>query len=557
MAIDTNLVNRIFSQPGAALKDTSITDMLRGYQQIQQQQQQNVNNNVDSLVKLIGSTTDMATMENVGKTVRDRDSRWDSMGFDVEGDIAVNIYNQKYNIMKKGQLAFDKLKEMEQVILTQEGFDAKRNEILSDDWAKVNTDMRNMYSLMADLEAAKGTNFKGSDTVSPATLKAVAVKYQGLYTNKFNLLASLNIWDIPDEDIKEFDEEFGVALSTYGPEQFQKFMFNHQRKLENLFDSVEVKTNQYYNEWQRALQSGLGGGNIPSDMDVSEYGVGEFVTVDAYKDRYDEYKQLGTKINNRYEAFYHKKYKDIETFGGTKTEAGAGAPDDLVKTFMESQKAKKEAKEKDVLGDIPQKEIATLKPVTVDLSDVVKDVPSEKTHIITAVTRKTNKINEIAKNINKLQDELNIYIEEKSDNPLINEYKSDLIRMKELMKDAKLLRKSGSIEDRRQAESLSKELKAYRYKWSEDRIKKRLHEDIDVYARRLTFAKQGEEELFGGDVRPQPGIYKSSAKERNTEKTQVLRFIKKGKDIQNKIEALLKEQTDLKSQITVIQKEYS
>ena len=82
--------------------------------------------------KLLETTNDLDTMTSVGERIKKYDSELDDKGFDEDGDILVQLYNSKYDVMQKGQAAYDELSSMqtELGIDGQPSFDKVKNKIL-------------------------------------------------------------------------------------------------------------------------------------------------------------------------------------------------------------------------------------------------------------------------------------------------------------------------------------------------------------------------------------------------------------------------------------------
>ena len=230
--------------------------------------------------KLLETTNDLDTMTSVGERIKKYDSELDDKGFDEDGDILVQLYNSKYDVMQKGQAAYDELSSMqtELGIDGQPSFDKVKNKILDEDWSVVNNKLRKMFVLQSHLESAKGMKFKGSEKLDPAMLQATVTQYQSLYANKLTMLARTGAYDIPDEQIQAFDEEFGVQLMSLAPADFSKMMGRHQIYVQGLYGDAEQKANYYYDKWKKAENTGA----ETNDLQIAGLDIGEVDLIVCY-----------------------------------------------------------------------------------------------------------------------------------------------------------------------------------------------------------------------------------------------------------------------------------
>jgi len=521
-----------------------LADLITGiYGITRQETEKNLGRRVESLSKLITATNDYEKMGNLRSTLVQADDDLDAFGYDEEGDILLQLYDSKYDVMQKGQAAYDALSKMDLEITGQESFDKKRNQILDDDWSVVNKNLRQLFVYQSQLEAAKGVKFIGSKDLDPTMLQATVSQYQGFYANKLSLLARTGAFDIPDESIQEFDEQFGVQLMSLSPPDFNKMMGQHQSHVQSLYVNAESEANRYYDKMVKAEHTGAEGADFP----VAGIDVGEILSIDEWRTRYNEKAELARNLNERHNQFYGSYFSKDERF---------------IKGFKEKDTFRDSLIFDEVEGDITVTKPETTKLVsletpTLDVSEELKNIPLSKKNIINSITRKTSQINKISSDINELQEELNIHLKLKSDNPLIDEYKEDLIRVKTMKEEMIILKKSGSLEDKAAVRKISEAIKAFEYKWSKNRIAKRIYEDKDIYAGRLALANRQEEELLGiEEIRPPHGIYTLSPKEKNTRISQILAFIEKEKKIEDNINSLLSKQKSLAFQLNKIQENF-
>tara|TARA_Y100001938_G_C8094644_1_gene437287 strand:- start:2123 stop:3694 length:1572 start_codon:yes stop_codon:yes gene_type:complete len=306
----------------------------------------NQSTNLENLIKL---TSDIDSMESLRQRIDNADLSFDEMGDDLSGDVLKGIYNQKYDIMQKGQTAYDELNKMNLEITDQESFKKASKNVLDMDWAEVNNNMRKLFSLENDLTKATSLNikFKGSDEISPELLKTTITQYKNLYNNKLNMLAQKNVFDIPDEQIQAFDEEFGVALMTYSPQQFGVFMGNHQKLIQTKLKDAEQKRNMYYNHY---INAGERGGFAEVEDELGQYGEvepGTLLAASLYEEKYKEYEQLAQLLNERHKEFYGSHFSDNPSLTKGYVPTDENILNNAVDNFLDSQgKEKKDEEDK-------------------------------------------------------------------------------------------------------------------------------------------------------------------------------------------------------------------
>ena len=336
--------------------DNKLYNIVRLLNQMQVNQERKIEKKSSNLENLIKLTSDMDTMTSLGNRVKEADVDFDSMGDDETGDTLLLLYQTKFDVMKKGQDAFNKLNEMNLSITDQESFSNTSKNIIDMNWAEVNKNMRQLYLHENDLSNALklGVTFKGSDNVSPELLQTTVQQYKGFYNNKFNLLAQRNVFDIPDEDIQAFDEEFGVALMTYGPEQFSRFMGGHQKLIQNKLSDAEQKRNMYYNHYVRAGQEG-GFAKASEDLGVfGEVSPGTVMATGFYEEKYKEYQNTAQLLNERHKEFYGSYFNDNPSLIKGHVSSDKNILDGAVNQFLGTQDKDKdeEIKTERLTGDI-------------------------------------------------------------------------------------------------------------------------------------------------------------------------------------------------------------
>ncbi len=330
--------------------DAALAQLLQLSQYYQSRRDRKIEKKSSNLENLIKLTSNMDAMTSLGDRIREADVDFDNMGDDETGDVLLSLHQTKFDIMKKGQDAFNKLNEMNLGITDQESFSNTSKNILDMNWAEVNKNMRQLYLYENDLSNALklGVTFKGSDNVSPELLQTTVQQYKVFYNNKFNLLAKRNVFDIPDEDIQAFDEEFGVALMTYGPEQFSRFMGGHQKLIQNKLSDAEQKRNMYYNHYVRAGQEG-GFAEASEDLGVfGEVSPGTMMATGFYEEKYKEYQNTAQLLNERHKEFYGSYFNDNPSLIKGHVSSDENILDSAVNKFLGTQdKEKKDEEKKD------------------------------------------------------------------------------------------------------------------------------------------------------------------------------------------------------------------
>ena len=330
---------RIGSRSGGGMTELmQLLKMFQGDPRADERKIAKKSSNLESLIKI---TNDISSMDSLGSRIKEADLSFDDMGDDETGDILKTLYNQKYDIMQKGQIAFNKINEMNTNlgVKDEESFkDVSRN-IMDMNWAETNNKMRELYSLENDLKKAQNLNmtFKGSDEISPELLSATLSQYQGFYNKKFDLLARRNIFDIPDEDVQAFDEEFGVALMTYGPEQFSRFMGGHQKLLQSKLSDTEQKANSFYKHYVSAINAG---GFAEASDELGIFGdvqPGAVLSASLYEEKYKEYQQQAQMINERHKEFYGSHFSDNPSLIKGATPTSDSILDGAVNKFLSSK----------------------------------------------------------------------------------------------------------------------------------------------------------------------------------------------------------------------------
>ena len=359
-------------------------DLLQSISQLvevqNQKQQKRAENRFNSLTKLIQVTNDYDKFEGLRSTISSADSNFDSLGLDEEGDVLMALYDSKYDVMQKGQEAYDILKGMDFEINGQEAFDNKVQEVLKEDWSEVNKKLRLLYVYQGRLEAAKGMKFKGEEDFAPDMLKATVAQYQSLYANKLSLLARTGAFDIPDEEIQEFDEQFGVQLMALAPEDFNKMMTKHQTYLQRMFGDTETKVNYF---WQKK-QEGLATGTASADVAIAGMPIGATMTAETWGKRYDEYLEVAKNVNERHNQFYGSYFSDNPRFKKIEDDDTNG--NNIHSKILQVVKAHggdtegDDTEEDDIEGD-EDKKIDLISPpsysIDLDVSKTVEDVIAE------------------------------------------------------------------------------------------------------------------------------------------------------------------------------------
>ena len=280
--------------------------------QINQRKQQNISSRASNLHNLLKATTDIDKMSALGERINNADITFDDMGDDETGDILKELYGTNHDTVIKGQQAVYALSGMksELEIGGQESFDKVKNRILDEDWSVVNQNLRQLFVYQSQLEAAKGTQFRGSKELDPAMLNAVVTQYQSLYSNKLALLSRTGVYDIPDEDIQAFDEQFGVQLMSLSPTDFNKMMGQHQNYVQGLYANAESEANRYYDKMVKAENTG--GSTV--DWEVAGLDIGETLSAEEWRVRYNEKADLARKLNERHNQFYGSYFSDDVRF---------------------------------------------------------------------------------------------------------------------------------------------------------------------------------------------------------------------------------------------------
>ena len=169
----------------------------------------------------------------------------------------------------------------------------------------------------------------------------------------------------------------------------------------------------------------------------------------------------------------------------------------------------------------------------------------KKTSYKTSARNKVKGINNITIKQNEIQEQLNNIDEDIKDNPLIQEYEKDLISMEKLKGEIDNLKESKS--NPKLISSKIRELKAYEYKWSEDRIAKPSYEDLDIFGRRKALMS-GDEQRFMDEVRPSPGIYTGKPSE-ELSSAKIKKIILMKQNLISKLNKLTKEKEELESHL--------
>lgn len=297
-----------FKTRGAS--EDALTKLLQLSQYYQQATEKKASREFDSLSKLISATNDYDDMQNLRQRLVQADEDFDNMGYDEDGDILLQLYDSKYDVMQKGQEAYDALSSMDFEIKGTESFDKKRKEILDQDWSEVNQNLRQLFVYQSQLEAAKGTRFKGSKELDPAMLQTTVSQYQSFYSNKLSLLARTGAFDIPDENIQAFDEQFGVQLMSLSPADFNKTMGQHQNYVQGLYANAESEANRYYDKMVKAENTG--GESV--DFEIAGLDIGEVLSSEEWRTRYNEKAELAKNLNERHKQFYGSYFSEDNRF---------------------------------------------------------------------------------------------------------------------------------------------------------------------------------------------------------------------------------------------------
>ena len=98
---------RVGSRSGSGMTELmQLIKMFQGDPRADERKIAKKSSNLESLIKI---TNDISSMDSLGSRIKEADLSFDDMGDDETGDILKTLYNQKYDIMQKGQIAFNKI----------------------------------------------------------------------------------------------------------------------------------------------------------------------------------------------------------------------------------------------------------------------------------------------------------------------------------------------------------------------------------------------------------------------------------------------------------------
>ena len=294
---------------------------------------------------LIKVTNTLEGMEKLQNIVKEQDANFDSKGYDSLGDVNMELWGTKNDLMIRGQQG---IKTLSSDFYNITNVEEKTNEILGMPWNEVSDMWQKTYGAAADIAQAKelGMAFKGVD---PTLMLSKATQFDSMFKNALSVLAEQGVWEVPESMMEMTEAEFGVAMMTYDQSTFLRFMQDKERVSRSNIKSVESQMTTFYNQMINAQAQG---GTSEATVNIGNFVGGQSYTASEYEQRYSEQKTLLQTLNSRHNNLYGNYASETPQALVTEGYGGGGSIfDEDVKNLKGAQKVSKKKDDEDKKDD--------------------------------------------------------------------------------------------------------------------------------------------------------------------------------------------------------------
>ena len=323
----------------------SLNQLLTGLRQMNQYQTNKATAKTENFVNVIKATNTVEGLENLTTAIDNWDMTTDNKSYSDVGDLPKLLHGQKLETLQLAQRGYDDLIGLVDKYPMEEETDYKITEdVLMKDNLFENKKLLTQIAIAKNrLLSASKLGFRPKGDLDVEALSVHAELLDEMVGKKINLLVSSGNFDIPDEDIIDFKDNFGVQMYGLNQKEFGNYLDNYRNVLSQKYTMNERLANNYYDLMVRAGQSPSGASSTKELDTVNQQlvGGGDIIGTEAmWADRYEEYRTVATKINEQNKGLFGQYVVDNDRF----KELGT-AEDDIstdITSYLNSQGTKPE-----------------------------------------------------------------------------------------------------------------------------------------------------------------------------------------------------------------------
>ena len=297
----------------------SLNQLLTGLRQMNQYQTNKATAKTENFVNVIKATNTVEGLENLTVAIDNWDKTTDNKSYSDVGDLPKLLHGQKLETLQLAQRGYDDLIGLVDKYPMQEETDYKITEdaLMKDNLFENKKLLTQIAIAKNRLLSASKLGFRPKGDLDVEALSVHAELLDEMIGKKVNLLVSSGNFDIPDEDIQLFKDNFGVQMYGLNQKEFGNYLDNYRNVLSQKYDMNERLANNYYDLMVRAGQSPSGASSTKELDTVNQQlvGGGDIIGTEAMcADRYEEYRTVATKINEQNKGLFGQYVVDNDRF---------------------------------------------------------------------------------------------------------------------------------------------------------------------------------------------------------------------------------------------------
>ena len=238
----------------------SLNQLLTGLRQMNQYQTNKATAKTENFVNVIKATNTVEGLENLTTAIDNWDTTTDNKSYSEIGDLPKLLHGQKLETLQLAQRGYDDLIGLVDKYPMEEETDYKITEdVLMKDNLFENKKLLTQIAIAKNrLLSASKLGFRPKGDLDVEALSVHAELLDEMVGKKINLLVSSGNFDIPDEDIIDFKDNFGVQMYGLNQKEFGNYLDNYRNVLSQKYTMNERLANNYYDLMVRAGQSPSG-----------------------------------------------------------------------------------------------------------------------------------------------------------------------------------------------------------------------------------------------------------------------------------------------------------